>query len=138
MEDPESVVNVLDRIRHLGVKISIDDFGTGYSSLNYLKRLPIDVLKIDKSFIMDIGNNKNDEAIVRAVIAIAHSLDIDVIAEGVETIEQLVFLEQNRCDQGQGYYFSKPLTADKFSQLLISGSGQYKKLWAKFSENRFH
>ena len=116
MEDPESVRKELQRIRNLGVKISIDDFGTGYSSLNYLKRLPIDTLKIDRSFIIDIGNEDNDEAIVRAVIGIANSLNLAVIAEGVETEEQLAFLDNNQCDQVQGYFFSKPLLPDEFHE----------------------
>jgi len=122
MEDPEAVIGELTKIRELGVKISIDDFGTGYSSLNYLKRLPIDILKIDKSFTMDIGKNENDEAIVRAVIAIAHSMKLEVIAEGVEELNQLIFLDQNLCDHVQGYYFSKPLTMDDFEKILGSDS----------------
>ena len=136
MEDPESVIDELESIRKLGVKIAIDDFGTGYSSLNYLKRLPIDVLKIDKSFINDIGVNEHDEAIVRAVIAIAHSLNMDVIAEGVEDLDQLIFLDKNLCDHVQGYVFSKPLSVTDFGQLLHYGNAVHDKLYRELDGAR--
>ena len=138
MDDPETVIDELCRIRKLGVKISIDDFGTGYSSLNYLKRLPISELKIDKGFTMDIGLHKNDEAIVRAVIAIGHSLYIDVIAEGVENLEQLIFLDQNHCDQVQGYYFSKPLSKEDFEDLFKDNSWKFEHLFLGLIDNREH
>ena len=96
----------------LGIGISIDDFGTGYSSLTYLKQLPIKEIKIDKSFIDDIGKNKNNEAIIKAIVQLARTLKLDVVAEGVETKEQLEFLTKNQCRIIQGYYFSKPLCAD--------------------------
>ncbi|MEO7031886.1 MAG: EAL domain-containing protein [Herbaspirillum sp.] len=109
---------VLQTLREMGVKISIDDFGTGYSSLSYLKQLPIDTLKIDQSFVRDISNNTNDGAIIDAIIALARGLDIDVVAEGVETTEQLRFLSDRGCDAYQGFLFSKPLTAGDFEKLL--------------------
>ncbi len=111
MESLEHAIDVLDQIKALGISVSIDDFGTGYSSLNYLKRLPIDALKVDRTFIRDIPENKDDMAITAAVIAMAHKLKLDVIAEGVETSEQWDFLKQNRCDFAQGYLLGKPSSA---------------------------
>jgi EAL domain-containing protein (putative c-di-GMP-specific phosphodiesterase class I) len=90
------------------VKISIDDFGTGFSSFNYLKQFPVDTLKIDRSFVQGIPNNSKDETIVKTMISLAHNLNINVVAEGIETIEQLQFFQQNICDEGQGFFFSKP------------------------------
>ncbi|MGG2396722.1 putative bifunctional diguanylate cyclase/phosphodiesterase [Pseudomonas sp. SH1-B] len=102
-------ISLLESIRALGVSLSIDDFGTGYSSLAYLRRLPLDTLKIDRSFIQDVVNSSQDREIVHAIIAMAHALHLKVVAEGVETQEQLAFLQQRDCDQVQGYLFSKPL-----------------------------
>ncbi len=118
MENEETVVNTLNDLRGLGIRLAIDDFGTGYSSLAYLKRFPLDVLKIDKKFIDDIPHQKGDMAIADAIIGLAHTLGFKVLAEGVETAEQLEFLHQQRCDLYQGYLFSPPVPADKFQALL--------------------
>lgn len=118
MENQELVVQVLDDLRRLGIRLAIDDFGTGYSSLAYLKRFPLDVLKIDKKFIDDIPHSHDDMAIATAIIGIAHTLGFKVLAEGVETAQQLEFLKLQRCDQYQGYLCSPPIPADKFQQLL--------------------
>jgi diguanylate cyclase (GGDEF)-like protein/PAS domain S-box-containing protein len=118
MGNTDEAVLALRRISNTGLEISIDDFGTGYSSLSYLKHFPIDKLKIDKSFIQDIGIDPNDAAIVTAIIAMAHSLDLKVVAEGVESEEQLAFLRQHGCDEYQGYHFSKPLPASGVPALL--------------------
>jgi diguanylate cyclase (GGDEF)-like protein/PAS domain S-box-containing protein len=123
MSDITPAVDLLHRMKALGVNLSIDDFGTGYSSLSYLSRFPIDVLKIDRSFVADITRDANDEAIVTSIIALAHNLKLAVIAEGVETGEQLDYLRRHGCDEMQGYYFSRPLPAKEFEQLLIEGRG---------------
>ena len=118
MENEESVVNTLNELRGLGIRLAIDDFGTGYSSLAYLKRFPLDVLKIDKKFIDDIPHSKDDMAIANAIIGLAHTLGFKVLAEGVETAAQLEFLKQQRCDHYQGYLFSPPVPAEKFQAML--------------------
>ena len=118
MSDVNLAVETLHGMKQLGVNLSIDDFGTGYSSLSYLSRFPIDVLKIDRSFVSDITRDASDAAIVASIIALAHNLKLDVIAEGVETAEQLDYLRRHHCDEMQGYYFSKPLPAAEFEQLL--------------------
>lgn len=119
MKDVESAIGVLRNLKALGVKLSIDDFGTGYSSLSYLKRFPIDVLKIDQTFVRDIAVNSDDAAIVLAIISLAHSLRLRVIAEGVETASQLDFLRSHGCDEIQGYYFSPPLVNAELEKLLV-------------------
>ena len=118
MRSAESAVKILGELKKSGMKISIDDFGTGYSSLGYLKRLPIDVLKIDKSFITHVTTNPEDAALVIAIISLAHNLRLKIVAEGIETEDQLRFLHLLRCDEGQGYFFSKPVCAESFQKLL--------------------
>jgi len=118
MHNPERAVTLIQRLKDVGILVAIDDFGTGYSSLAYLKRFPIDSLKIDRSFIVDIPGDPSNEAITQAIIAMAHSLELNVIAEGVETGDQLKFLRDHGCDQIQGYYFSKPLPAEAMIPLL--------------------
>jgi diguanylate cyclase (GGDEF)-like protein/PAS domain S-box-containing protein len=118
MRNVDHAIAILEQLKQLGVQISIDDFGTGYSSLSYLKKFPIQTLKIDKSFVHDISEGQDDGVIAASVIVMAHSLKLNVIAEGVETEEQLDFLRQRDCDEFQGYLFSGPLTAEKFEELL--------------------
>jgi diguanylate cyclase (GGDEF)-like protein/PAS domain S-box-containing protein len=121
MENVDLTLAVLASLRRIGVSIAIDDFGTGHSSLNYLKRFPLDALKIDRSFVEDVPDRFEDVAIVRAVIQLAHGLNLRVIAEGVETKEQLTFLQDNGCSEVQGYYFSYPLPANEFAELFDRG-----------------
>jgi EAL domain-containing protein (putative c-di-GMP-specific phosphodiesterase class I) len=102
----------------MGLTISMDDFGTGYSSFSYLKRFPLDIIKIDRSFIKDITNNPEDAAIVRAILAMAHNLKLKVVAEGVETEEQLEFLREQGCDEIQGYLLSVPLSAEEVPEFI--------------------
>ena len=118
VEGEKEVMGWLNTLRDMGVKLSIDDFGTGYSSLAYLKRLPIDAIKIDKSFVRDINIDEDDSTIITAIIRMSHGLRLNVIAEGVETEEQLAFLEAEGCDQYQGYLYSVPLPAEAFAALL--------------------
>lgn len=121
MADVENAARILHGLKALGVHLSIDDFGTGYSSLSYLKRFPIDVLKIDRSFVNDITTNPDDAIIARSIISMAHNLRLQVIAEGVETQSQLAYLRHHGCDHMQGYYFSRPVATDAFQQLLMEG-----------------
>ncbi|NDU92199.1 MAG: EAL domain-containing protein, partial [Ferrovum sp.] len=121
MNDAERDINLLQRLKEMGVKLSVDDFGTGYSSLAYLKRFPIDSLKIDRAFVQDIVADPNDVSITRAIITLAHNLKLKVVAEGVETGGQLDLLIANQCDEIQGYYFSRPLSIEEAEALLISG-----------------
>jgi diguanylate cyclase (GGDEF)-like protein len=121
MKHAESAVSILQALRKKGVQVTIDDFGTGYSSLSYLQKLPVDTLKIDQSFVRQIGTTGGDRPIVTAVISMARSLGIRVVAEGVETQEELAFLRADQCDEAQGYYFSRPVPAEQFARLLKSG-----------------
>jgi diguanylate cyclase (GGDEF)-like protein/PAS domain S-box-containing protein len=122
MQNPEKSIATLRQFKEMGIRISIDDFGTGYSSLNYLRRIPFDSLKIDRSFVMNINTSPDDAAIVRAIIAMAHSLKLRVIAEGVEKEEQFAFLRELGCDEVQGYFFSKPLPAEECVRFITSRS----------------
>ncbi|WP_295996922.1 EAL domain-containing protein [Rugamonas sp.] len=123
MDDSARAIATLTRLRAMGVRIAIDDFGTGYSSLAYLKRFPLDVLKIDIAFIRDVTTSPDDAALVDAIIAMAHSLNLEVVAEGVETAAQLAYLGRHRCDQIQGYHFSPPVPAEQLTALLQRGAG---------------
>ena len=114
---------MLSRFRDLGVKISIDDFGTGYSSLNYLRQFPVNSLKIDQSFIRELGTKEDDLSIVKAIVLLGHSLNMKVVAEGVETKEQYTYLKDNGCDMIQGYYFYKPMPANEIENLISNPPG---------------
>lgn len=118
MQDSETTIGMLRALKKMGIRISLDDFGTGYSSLSYLSRFPIDILKIDKSFIRGINRNGDDYAIVRAITALAQSLNLSVVAEGIESAEQLNALRREKCDRVQGYLFSKPLPSEEFMKFI--------------------
>jgi diguanylate cyclase (GGDEF)-like protein len=118
MSDPEESIAILEQLSSMGVLVSVDDFGTGYSSMSYLRRFPIDKLKIDRVFISEIANRPEDASIVRAIVSLAHSLRLKVVAEGVETLAQLEFLRAIGCDEYQGYHFSRPLPEKEFEQLI--------------------
>ena len=122
MDDTPAAMTFLTQMHELGVRLSIDDFGTGFSSLSYLKNLPLDRLKIDQSFVRDIGTDVSDAAIVHSIISLGHRLKLSVIAEGVESLEQLDFLRVRGCDEIQGYYFSRPLPVDEFVSFIKSRS----------------
>ena len=118
MENTESAVKLLSQIRKLGVRVAIDDFGTGYSSLSYLKRLPIDTVKLDRSFVKGATTDPDDAALVMAIVTLAHNLKLRVIAEGVETEEQVAFLRLLRCDEAQGFLFGKPMPPEVFESSI--------------------
>ena len=120
MDNIDNVISQLTEIRNLGVSLAIDDFGTGYSSLSYLKHLPVDILKIDRSFVKDLPHNSDDREITSLIITLAKKLNRKVIAEGVETLGQIEFLRENGCDYGQGYYYARPLPADEFLVALFN------------------
>lgn len=126
MQKPEEAIAVLRKLKNMGVRISIDDFGTGYSSLNYLRRFPVDSLKIDRSFIMNATTNPDDAAIVKGIVALAHNLKLKVITEGVETEAQFEFLRDVECDEVQGFLFSRPLPTDEFLKFLKQGENRVK------------
>jgi diguanylate cyclase (GGDEF)-like protein/PAS domain S-box-containing protein len=120
MQDAASTTRVLNSLKELGVQLALDDFGTGYSSLSHLKGFPIDTLKIDRAFVGELDSNPNDASIVRAVIGLGRSLNIRVVAEGVETAAQLARLQEQQCPEAQGYYFSRPVIADELPRLLLT------------------
>jgi EAL domain-containing protein (putative c-di-GMP-specific phosphodiesterase class I) len=121
MKHAASAAAILQTLRESGIRVTIDDFGTGYSSLSYLRKFPVDALKIDQSFIRQISTTGDDTVIMKAVIGMGRSLKLRVIAEGVETLEELAFLRAYRCDEAQGYYFSRPVPPQQFAMLLRSG-----------------
>jgi EAL domain-containing protein (putative c-di-GMP-specific phosphodiesterase class I) len=120
MLDVGRAVATMEELQALGVQLSIDDFGTGYSSLSALKTFPVAQLKIDKSFISDLPHNENDKAVATAVISLGQRLNLRVIAEGVETDDQVAFLRENNCDEMQGYYLSEPVSAAEVEQFLLN------------------
>jgi EAL domain-containing protein (putative c-di-GMP-specific phosphodiesterase class I) len=121
MKRVEFTASILQTLRKRGVQVAVDDFGTGYSSLSYLRKFPVDALKIDQSFVRQISTPGDDTTIVKAVIAMARSLKLRVIAEGVQTLEEVAFLRAYRCEEAQGYYFSRPVPPQQFAMLLKSG-----------------
>jgi diguanylate cyclase (GGDEF)-like protein len=137
MTHPEESVAILERLSRMGVIVSVDDFGTGYSSISYLRRFPIDKLKIDRSFINNLMTSEDDASIVRAIISLAHGLRIKVVAEGVETAEQVALLQKLGCDQYQGFYFSPPVTAAAFEELMRARRGADGS-WAEDDAARTH
>ncbi len=127
MENPKASIKVLNEIRDLGISIAIDDFGTGYSSLSYLSKLPVDTLKIDLMFVQEIGKDPQSESIVKSIFALAQSLGLKTVAEGVETEEQIKFLTEQGCDYLQGFYFSKAIDKDKIIEMLVDENKKRKK-----------
>jgi EAL domain-containing protein (putative c-di-GMP-specific phosphodiesterase class I) len=133
MEDPERTVRILDALYGMGLNLAIDDFGTGYSSLSALQQFPISTLKIDRSFVRDAAIDRDDAAIVNAIIQMAHSLNLEVVAEGVESEAQLDFLRRHGCDYAQGHLFGDPVNASELGEMLIAdagGSGKHRALFA--------
>jgi len=118
MHNPTHMISVLTEIKNMGVRLAIDDFGTSYSSLAQIKHFPFDTLKVDRSFIRNISEDAEDKAIAKAIIAMGKTLSLTVVAEGVETMEEMDFLKENSCDEMQGYYFSKPLMPEHFAELM--------------------
>ena len=121
MKSPQESIILMEKLNKFGIKMSIDDFGTGYSSMAYIKKLPIKKLKIDKTFIDDVMTNLKDVAIIRTIIALANGLNLDVIAEGVENMDQRDFLLKEGCNNIQGYLYSKPLPVQEVEKVLKSG-----------------
>ncbi len=122
MQNVDYAIGILKMLKEMGLKVALDDFGIGYSSLSYLKRFPIDMLKIDRTFVKGVPEAREDTAIIAAIIALAHSMGMKVIAEGVEDKKQLLFLHSLGCDEIQGFYFSRPQPAAKIQKLLEKGA----------------
>jgi EAL domain-containing protein (putative c-di-GMP-specific phosphodiesterase class I) len=129
MQNVEASIVRLRELKDIGIKLSFDDFGTGYSSLSYLKRIPLDTIKIDQSFVKDIPKKMDSSSIVKAIIAMGHSLNLNVVAEGVETEQQLTFLIENGCDEAQGYLISPPLSKDGLIQFFKEGKSPDIKMF---------
>jgi len=125
MENMDNAISMMHSFKKLGVRLSIDDFGTGYSSMEYLKRFPVDVLKIDRSFVQDITTDKSDAAIIKAIIALSKALDLVSIAEGAESQEQIDFLRHHQCDEVQGYFYSRPLPAEEVKGFLMQADTRF-------------
>jgi diguanylate cyclase len=123
MDDIEVTVATLRRLKALGLKLAVDDFGTGYSSLSYLRRFPVDILKVDQSFVSGLGHDPEDSAIVQAVVHMGRALGLRTVAEGVETAHHLVELRELECDIAQGYHFARPRPAESITRLLEAGPG---------------
>ncbi len=121
MENPQRMANILERLKSLGLSLAMDDFGTGYSSLSYLNRFPIDVIKIDRSFIRRMFQGRRDTKLVRTIVSLGRGMDMDVVAEGVEELGQVDTLQDMGCELAQGYYYSKPLPAEEATRLLKEG-----------------
>lgn len=137
MKHAGSTEAILKTLRARGVQLAVDDFGTGYSSLSYLRKFPIDALKIDQSFVRQITTTPDETTIVTAVISMGRSLKLRVVAEGVETQEELAFLQAHLCDEAQGYYFSRPVQAQQFAKMLqIQGQGPSVPLFAMYARAR--
>jgi len=119
MENPEAAAEVLNEIRALGIAVAIDDFGTGYSSMSYLKLFSVNTLKVDRSFVSGVATDPHNAAMVRAMVTLAHDLNLRVVAEGIETEAALAFLKHLQCDEGQGYFFAKPQPAGALSEMLF-------------------
>jgi EAL domain-containing protein (putative c-di-GMP-specific phosphodiesterase class I) len=120
MHDSDSIATDLQALRDMGVRIAIDDFGTGYSALSYLREFPIDIVKMDRSFVQELGRARGDDALVRSVLEMGEALEMDIIAEGIEDLSQLDSLREMHCGIGQGYYFSRPLSADEIA-VFVAG-----------------
>jgi EAL domain-containing protein (putative c-di-GMP-specific phosphodiesterase class I) len=124
MEDTEATRDCLYALKDIGLRLAIDDFGTGYSCLSYLRRFPLDVLKIDRSFVSDLDTSEDAQAICGAILSIAHRLSLDAVAEGIESEQQLAFLTKHGCQFGQGYYFSRPIEPDAIASLMVDRGAQ--------------
>ena len=131
MENAEQTIKMLTQLKELGLQLSIDDFGTGYSSLSYLHRFPIDTLKIDRSFVSTMAQGSENGEIVRTIIALANNLGMDVVAEGIETIDQLHQLKTLKCEYGQGFLFSRPVPCEEAEQFV-----ENRKRWATSGASR--